>query len=104
MKMIRRIAMNVGRTPSSAPDPQVPASLNQSNGGRRGVGRGPGGPPHIGLSQETLKQHNSYWSRSTVTGSTIVARRAGTAHATRPTTAIVKITADITNGSSGFTP
>jgi hypothetical protein len=35
--------------------PPGPASLNQSNGGRRGRRPRSGGPPHIGLSQETLE-------------------------------------------------
>ena len=43
-------------------------------------------------------------SRSTITGSTRVARRAGNTHAVNPTSASVTITADSTSGSSGFTP
>jgi hypothetical protein len=51
--------MNVGRTPSSAPDPLVRPRYSTPTEADEGVGRGPGGPPHIGLSQETLETDTS---------------------------------------------
>ena len=44
----------VGRTPPSAPDPLVRLSHHARNRARRGVGRGPGGPPHIPNSSTNL--------------------------------------------------
>jgi hypothetical protein len=45
---------NVGRTPSSAPDPPGPA-LAASEQADQGVGRGPGGPPH--RNRRTLRRN-----------------------------------------------
>jgi len=41
--MPARLTENVGRTPPSAPDPLVRLFVQQAD---RGVGRGPGDPPH----------------------------------------------------------